>query len=133
MFTSMGIEAAEQSWQSRCEAHLVERLGDGRIVGAVVDSPEAGGLACSGLAEVALRIPAPARAPGPRAYLSSFSTDPRWRRRGMARAVLALLLDELGKRGVSRVELHATADGLDLYRTFGFGPRPGGIEMSLDL
>lgn len=51
----------------------------------------------------------------------------------MARAVLALLLDELGKRGVSRVELHATADGLDLYRTFGFGPRPGGIEMSLDL
>lgn len=83
------------------------------------------------LAELSQRIPSPTNPSGVTAYLSSFSTDPRWRRRGMARRVLQLMLDRLLQDGVERVELHATADGLPLYRSFGFVDRQGGREMRL--
>ena len=61
------------------------------------------------------------------------STDVRWRRRGLARAVLSRLLEEAGHRRVARVELHATPDGVGLYTSLGFVPRPGGPELTLDL
>ncbi|MGH8982170.1 MAG: GNAT family N-acetyltransferase, partial [Acidimicrobiales bacterium] len=105
----------------------------GHIVGAVVDAPEPGGLAASCLAELAWRIPSPTRPAAPQAYVSSVSTDPRWRRRGFARAALALLLAELGDRGVRRVELHATPDGTALYESLGFVPRTGGKSYLLEL
>jgi hypothetical protein len=42
-----------------------------------------------------------------------------------------MLLDEAEARGVQRVELHATAEGIGLYRAFGFAERDGGVEMRL--
>jgi GNAT superfamily N-acetyltransferase len=58
-------------------------------------------------------------------------TDPEWRRRGLARAVLTELLLEAERRGVRRVELHATPAGAPLYRAAGFVPRAAGDEMRL--
>jgi ribosomal protein S18 acetylase RimI-like enzyme len=133
MFESMGFDVSGSRWRSTCLAHLEEGLADGRFLGAVVDAPDGSGLACSGLAEVSKRIPSPGNPSGAAAYLSSFSTDPRWRRRGMARRVLQLLLDRLRENDVRRIELHATDDGLPLYRCFGFVDRQGGTEMRLDL
>ena len=131
MFESMGVDPSAGGWRKACLAHLKEGLADGRLFGVVVDAPEGSGLACSGLAELSRRIPSPTNPSGLTAYLSSFSTDPRWRRRGMARRVLQLMLDRLQQDGVKRIELHATADGLPLYRSFGFLDRQGGREMRL--
>jgi ribosomal protein S18 acetylase RimI-like enzyme len=133
MFESFGVDTSDPEWRGRCQAHLEERLADGRLIGAVVDHPQASGLVASALAEVSTRIPAPSRPTGSYAYVSSVSTDRAWRGRGMARAVVSLLLDELRRRGVRRVELHATPDGEPLYRSFGFLPRPGAKEMALQL
>jgi GNAT superfamily N-acetyltransferase len=63
----------------------------------------------------------------------TMSTDLAWRRRGLARAVLTELLLEARRRGVRRVELHATPAGAPLYRAVGFASRAGGDEMRLDL
>lgn len=133
MFESMGVDASACGWRQACLAHLQGGLADGSLLGAVVDAPDGSGLACSGLAGLSQRIPSPTNPSGVTAYLSSFSTDPRWRRSGMARRVLQLLLDRLRQDGVERVELHATPDGLPLYHSFGFADRPGGREMRLRL
>lgn len=133
MFASMGIDTGETEWKARCQAHLEERLRSGALIGAVVDRPGGTGLAASALAELSMRIPAPSRPTGASAYLSSVSTEQRWRKRGMARAVVVLLLEELARRGVRRVELHATETGEALYRSLGFRPRVGGKEMRLIL
>ncbi len=131
MFESLGIDTTHPDWKAACRAHLEARLEDGNLVGAVVDQPRGPGLVASALAELSTRIPGPSRPTGSSAYLSSVSTDPAWRRRGMARAAVFLLLDELRRRGVRRVELHATPDGEPLYRSFGFLPRGGGRELRL--
>lgn len=129
MFESMGLDVSEPTWRSTCQAHLREHLGSTSLIGAVVDAPDRSRLAASGLAELSVRIPSPGNPSGSSAYLSSFSTDPRWRRRGFARAVLARLIDDLESRGIGRIELHATPAGEGLYRSFGFAERDGGLEM----
>ncbi len=132
MFESMGVPEIDPSWRLECRTHLADRLGTGEIVGAVVESSDGSQLASSGLAEIAVRIPSPTNRGGLSAYLSSFSTEPGWRRPWMARLVLGLLLGHLEEAGVRRVELHAAADGLPLYAAYGFVPRVGGREMRLD-
>ena len=133
MFESMGVDASQPEWRERCRSHLEQQLREGILIGTVVDHPDATGLVASALAELSTKIPAPSRPTGSFAYLSSVSTDPAWRRRGMARAAVSLLLDELRRRGVRRVELHATPGAEPLYRSLGFLPRTGGKELRLVL
>jgi Acetyltransferase (GNAT) family len=79
------------------------------------------------------RIPSPWNPSGAYAYISSMSTEPAWRRRGCARAILDELLHEARSRGFGRIELHATVEGAALYRSAGFRGRDGGEEMRLEL
>jgi GNAT superfamily N-acetyltransferase len=66
------------------------------------------------------RLAGPADDDGRFGYVQSMATDPAWRSTGVARAVLALLLDGFRERGVGRVGLHATRYGEPLYRSVGF-------------
>ena len=61
-----------------------------------------------------------ARTVRPRGYVQSMATDPRWRRRGYAQAVVKALLDRFAAAGVRQVGLHASAAGVPLYRSCGF-------------
>ena len=91
---------------------------DGRVVGSggitVYDSP-----------------------PGPslgtrEAYIMSMFTEPEWRGRGVARAVLAaLVLFARNAGGVSRVWLRASAMGRPLYERAGFQGRDSYMQMVL--
>lgn len=47
-------------------------------------------------------------------------TQPAYRRRGYARAIMAALLDDARAMGLCAVELKATDDGYPLYRSVGF-------------
>ncbi|GAB4048356.1 GNAT family N-acetyltransferase [Catellatospora paridis] len=49
-------------------------------------------------------------------------TDAAYRRRGFSRACMTAVLDWFAERGVSTVDLRATADGEPLYRELGFAP-----------
>jgi ribosomal protein S18 acetylase RimI-like enzyme len=131
MFDAMGLDTAGEAWRASAELHLQKVLAEGEVVAAVVDAP-GGGLAAAGVIEFQERIPSPGNPSGRGAYVSNMSTDVLWRRRGFARAVLAELMREARRRGVHRVELHATEDGMGLYRSVGFVPRSGGgAEMRL--
>lgn len=61
------------------------------------------------------------RAAGDReGYVFSVYTAPPYRRRGVAAALLGLLLDEARSLGLVRLRLHPTADSRPLYLGFGF-------------
>lgn len=124
MFDSMGVEATDTAWVEASAAYLAEHLGGARVFGVVVDHPEGPGLVSTGLCEVLERIPGAQNVQGRIAYISSMSTDVEFRRRGCARAVLTFLLDEVRRRGITVVDLHATEEGAGLYRQLGFAPRP---------
>ncbi|AXI79249.1 GNAT family N-acetyltransferase [Peterkaempfera bronchialis] len=74
-------------------------------------------------------MPRPAAAAAPLAALALFGfvlnvcTDPTQRRRGHVRACTEALLGWFDAHGVTRVDLHATAEAEPLYRRLGFRPR----------
>jgi GNAT superfamily N-acetyltransferase len=125
------LDEVGNEWETPCAVVLEKALSEGWMIVAVVDAPDGGGLAAAGSAEVQQRLPGPSNVSGQLGYIGTMATDPRWRRRGFARAVLAAVLDELADRSVTRIELHATPAAETLYRSAGFAERPGGLEMQL--
>jgi ribosomal protein S18 acetylase RimI-like enzyme len=59
---------------------------------------------------------------GPEAIVLNVYVEPAWRRRGVARALMRALLDDLAARGIRRIVLHASVDGRRLYERLGFAP-----------
>ncbi len=59
---------------------------------------------------------------GWKAYIMNMYTAPGYRRRGVARRTLELLVRESLRRGISFISLEATANGRPLYEKFGFRP-----------
>ena len=121
MYDSMGLDASGEEWREPAAKLLAERLGGDDLVVFVVDDPDHGGrLAACGGAAVIQRLPGVMSTDGRWGYIQWMSTEPRYRRRGLARAVLAAIVDWLSARGVHHLELHATPVGEPLYRSFGF-------------
>lgn len=58
--------------------------------------------------------------PGPEAIVLNVYVEPEWRRRGVANALMRVVLDGLANRGIRRVVLHASQDGRHLYERLGF-------------
>ena len=57
---------------------------------------------------------------GKLAYISNIYTIPEYRRRGIAKKLFKLVLDEALFRDCSKVTLHASKDGELVYEKFGF-------------
>ena len=57
---------------------------------------------------------------GRRAHLMNVFTHPDFRRQGVARAMVSLLVDEVRGRGITEISLDATEAGRPLYRALGF-------------
>lgn len=66
---------------------------------------------------------------GWKAYLMNIYTHPHYRRRGVARHMVDLLVGEARERGVTAISLEATAMGMPLYESYGFVHMP--MEMEL--
>ncbi|MEU6085053.1 N-acetyltransferase [Streptomyces sp. NPDC047108] len=127
MFREMGTEdgGPDALWRRASEQWFAARLGDPREAAAfVVDDPELG-VVCSAVGICDPHAPGPANPSGRHGHVFNISTDPRRRRLGYARACLEALLSWYrDESGVDVVHLHATPDGLRLYRSVGFGSPP---------
>jgi GNAT superfamily N-acetyltransferase len=53
-------------------------------------------------------------------YILSMYTRPEWRKKGMASAILEIILEDMRKRGFRFASLHASREGRPLYERFGF-------------
>ena len=61
-------------------------------------------------------------ASGPVPLVLNVYTEPAWRRRGLARAMMTTLMQWAKEEGCDRVVLHASPDGHALYKALGFVP-----------
>lgn len=107
-------------WRDAATATIGARLGDDLVaVLAEAPGPVAVGAAVAIVYDL---LPSPSRERPRAAYILSVSTDPAWRRRGIAAGCLRLLLELLEQRGVTRFGLNASEDGDGVYRSLGFAP-----------
>lgn len=124
LLQSLGRDVGPPSapWRADALRWFAERTGDPlwRIVGAA--GPD--GLVAYGAATVTQDLPGPGRPDGRKVYVASMATAEGWRRRGIARAILLDLVGWAKGLGVDVVDLHASPDGLPLYRSVGFEPSP---------
>ncbi len=67
------------------------------------------------------------------AYIMNMYTKPKWRRKGIGSALLGKLIEEIKKKELTSVVLHATPYGKPLYEKFGFRENDGDKEMILKL
>ncbi|MCO5992691.1 GNAT family N-acetyltransferase [Actinoallomurus rhizosphaericola] len=117
-----GAPPPGDGWRRTCAEALRERLADDMTRILVLD--EETGLAACGMGVVDLRLPGPYNPTGLIGHVYGVVTDPAFRRRGHSRSIMEGLLAWFAERGVSRVDLNATADGEPLYRSLGFTEHP---------
>jgi len=157
MFESMGYDdaAALDRTCNAARAYFAEHMPTGafRVWAAVSSGASAGGDAGSGetgtcggrgitpdepdedelIASIGLVIhstpPSPRNLAGKIGYIMNLVTLPEWRRKGIARALLARVLDELRDEGIPVASLHASTEGRGLYEKLGFQARDGLPEM----
>jgi GNAT superfamily N-acetyltransferase len=126
MLTSLGQDAGAEDapWRQHAATWFGERLARPDDWTFQVVGPQGGTLAACGAAWLTEHVPGPSAPDGRRGYLAFMCTRPEARRRGHGRAILARLIDWTTARGVARLELHASPDGLEMYRRAGFRDGP---------
>jgi GNAT superfamily N-acetyltransferase len=116
------VSTPDDEWWPAATRWFAEHLGDARVAGfiAVVD----GGGVASVLGLLHQTPPSPRNPTGLTGHLSSVATHPGFRRQGHSRRMVTMVLDWFDTEGAGLVELNATADGDELYRSLGFGDHP---------
>lgn len=76
-------------------------------------------IGCASLSYIEI-MPTFSHPTGKRAYMMNVYTDSAYRRRGIARKMVEMLLDEAERRGVTEISLDATESGRPLYEALGF-------------
>ncbi len=81
---------------------------------------EAGTVVGSGGVVIDQHPPGPRNMSGRIGYVMNLVTDPRYRRRGIGRRIMQVILGWLQEQGIRQVSLHATDVGRPLYEELGF-------------
>ena len=68
---------------------------------------------------------------GLRAHLMNVYTKSEYRRKGIAKEMIELLLDEAKEKGVTEISLNATEMGRPLYKALGFEDNCTGMVLEL--
>jgi len=68
---------------------------------------------------------------GKKAYIMNMYTRENYRRKGIAKNVLNLLIKEAENRGVKHIQLEATEMGKKLYRNYGFNELENEMEFRI--
>ncbi len=127
MFSDMGqvpTTALAAELLAASTAALSEWLKNKSYVGWLA-LDEVGQVIAGAGAQVTLHLPRVSHdgshiAGGPVPLVVNVYTDPKWRRLGIARALMKELMDWASARGCDRVVLHASDAGRDLYESLGF-------------
>jgi ribosomal protein S18 acetylase RimI-like enzyme len=117
MLEGVGRPPAHLDWVPAAVDALRAQLVEGSMIAVVAEVD--GDVVSGGVARIWQQLPG-VDDDGSRGYIFSVATRPAFRRRGLGRAVVGRLVDTLDERGVARIDLTASADGIDLYRSLGF-------------
>lgn len=92
-------------------------LNGDQITVLVIDNGEAIGCASMSFMRI---MPTFSHPTGKRAHLMNVYTRSEYRRQGIARKMVEILIDETWKRGATEISLDATTMGRPLYESLGF-------------
>jgi len=108
---------------------LKPRLADGSYFGFVMSDD---GVDAAGIGLMLIEWPPHPEHPAQdkRGYVLNVFVEPAYRKRGLARELMALADAEFARRGVSYAVLHATEKGRPLYQSLGWN---GTTEMAKPL
>ena len=67
---------------------------------------------------------------GKRAHLMNVYTNKDYRRKGIARKMVNMLIEEAWNKGATEISLDATSLGRPLYESLGFGNNTEGMNLS---
>ena len=105
------------------------RIADGSFISYLVwDGDRAVG--CSGLS-LQVHPPTYANPTGKHGYITNIFTRPAWRRRGVAKMLVGVLIEAARAEGCAQLFLNASPMGRQVYIDCGFEPVDG--EMTLKL
>ncbi len=126
-------EVYDESWEYSCKDTFELALADpdGSMQAFVVDAGDAPGkLAAGAVGVIQQRLPSPDNHTGVVGFILNVSTDPDFRRRGYARAVVEAALEWMDGCGVAKTELIASEFADTLYRELGFAEPHSGTYLS---
>jgi GNAT superfamily N-acetyltransferase len=132
MYRSLGLDFEEHEWSTwrAAASHAVRsRLGRDLTVIVAEDPDVPGHLLSCGAGGISERLPNPAHRDRRVGYIQWMSTEQQARRQGLGRAVLRGLLAWFESEGVDDVELHASSEGVGLYRSEGFWEGSTGLAL----
>jgi GNAT superfamily N-acetyltransferase len=132
MYFAVHLVETAPKWVQETSSYMAQGLADGSIIAAVARN-SSGAVVSAAAATFRRSVPSPRFPRGDGAYVHSVSTLPAFRHRGISRALMERLLEELRSRGLEMVELHASWQGEGLYRALGFVDRTNGKELRLAL
>ena len=123
MLGAMGhdLGGPDAPWRSIALEWFAGQLAEPDTFAAYVADDPAAGVVAGAAGNVYAHPPGPRDVTTVRGHLYNVSTEQNFRRRGLARACVVGLMDWFrDETEVGLVELHATDDGIDLYRALGF-------------
>lgn len=129
-----GDDRPEAAWSTATAAWLRAALEDRTSFAAfVVDEPGRGAVSVAAGRTIPW-LPGPRNPAGLRGHVFNVATDADRRRRGYARRCMEALLAWFREEtAVVRIELHASAEGLELYRSLGFVlPREPALQLTVE-
>jgi ribosomal protein S18 acetylase RimI-like enzyme len=132
MYRSLGLDFDENvwgTWRASAMQAVQARLGRDLTVVVVEDPDVPGHLLACGAGVISERLPNPSHADSRVGYVQWMSTEQQSRRQGLGRAVLQGLLAWFESEGVDNVELHASRDGVGLYRSESFWEGSTGLAL----
>ncbi|MBO4426328.1 MAG: GNAT family N-acetyltransferase [Clostridiales bacterium] len=89
-------------------------------------------VACASLSFIRI-MPTYGHPTGKRAHLMNVYTNPSYRRQGLARKMLDMLISLARERGVTEISLDATEAGRPLYESAGFGSNHEAMNLILEV
>jgi GNAT superfamily N-acetyltransferase len=121
MFEAMGFQdaAALDASDLACEHYFHETIRAGRFHGWVAVTDDGTVVASGGLV-IDRHPPGPDNLSGQIGYVMSLSTEPAFRRRGLAKRIMQAMLSALREWEIPAAALHATDAGRPLYTALGF-------------
>jgi GNAT superfamily N-acetyltransferase len=122
------LEATDPSFDGALRAWLRTHLADGSFRAWIAD--DAGTVVAASGLTVLDRPPYPGNATGLDGYVTNMYTLPAYRRRGLARQLLEVLIAHARQVGIKRLFLESSREGQQLYEEFGFRLSRG-MELTL--
>lgn len=121
MFNEMGIQyrMGLDAMHRSTRGYLARTISEGSYKGWLAETRDGQVVAGGGVA-VSSWPPAPGYPYPQRASIFNVYAEPLYRRRGLARKLMLVMIEWCRKRGFTSVFLHASKDGRPLYESLGF-------------